>query len=215
MGELDKTIAVVFKRGGKNVMSEKEFVNSIIFNFRWTDSKGGFKLDARKAQMVLDAGIKKGFLTKQEGMVKTVFDYREFEVPMNYKPTDAILSEISEEAAVTVPAPLPAKEATEARKEPVPLPAEPPKATVAPPAEAEVKAAPPQQTAAQPSLFSRLVEDIVKASGLKRNEVVAKINKVQEKLGTASVVSAMALARDYGIDIAAYAKEAKEEVLRS
>ena len=33
MGELDKTIAVVFKRGGKNVMSEMEFVNNVILQF--------------------------------------------------------------------------------------------------------------------------------------------------------------------------------------
>jgi hypothetical protein len=59
------------------------------------------------------------------------------------------------------------------------------------------------------------VDEISKTSGLKRNEVVAKINRVQEKLGTESIVSALAVARDSGIDITKYLKEAKEEILRS
>ena len=65
------------------------------------------------------------------------------------------------------------------------------------------------------SLFARLVEEISKASGLRRNDVVARINKVQEKLGTESLVAALAVARENGIDITKYLKEAKEEIVRS
>jgi hypothetical protein len=205
MGELDKTIAVVFKRGGKNVMSEMEFVNSIIFNFRRADSKGGFKLDARWAQQVLDSGLAQGFLTKQEGMVKPTFDYREIEVPLNYKPTEAIIAEMSGEPIPNVQK----------------APASDPEATQATPlkeldgnASLTSKSSPISPVIAQ-SLFARLVDDISKTSGLKRNEVVAKINRVQEKLGTESIVSALAVARDSGIDITKYLKEAKDEILRS
>jgi hypothetical protein len=211
MGELEKTIAVVFKRGGKNVMSEREFVLAIAMNFRWADSKGGFKLDASKAQMVMDAGIARGFLTKQEGMVKPTFDYREYEVAMNYKPTEAIIAELKEgttPSAVSSPAapelvpasPAPTAPAVQKMPEPVP-PVAPKPATTAP--------------AVTQSLFARLVDDIAKASGLKRNDVVARINKVQEKLGTESIVAALAVARDNGIDIAKYLKEAKEEIVKS
>lgn len=210
MGELEKTIAVVFKRGGKNVMSEREFVLAIAMNFRWGDSKGGFKLDASKAQQVMDAGLAKGFLTKQEGMVKPTFDYREYEVPMNYKPTEAILSELNSDTA-------PAVQATQPKTSPqvlVPsaLDIQPVKdQTTAPSMQKPVPASPP----APQSLFARLVDDISKASGLKRNDVVARINKVQEKLGTESIVAALAVARDNGIDIAKYLKEAKDEVVKS
>jgi hypothetical protein len=212
MGELEKTIAVVFKRGGKNVMSEMEFVNNVIFNFRYADSKGGFKLDARKAQQVMDAGLTKGFLTKEEGMVKPKFDYREFEVPMNYKPTEAIILEISESAssdpqAVTVREPAA-----------VPVPLAPAAQQLKEQSPPQVQPTPKQAPATPPvtqSLFARLVDDISKASGLKRNDVVARINKVQEKLGTESIVAALAVARDNGIDITKYFKEAKEEIVRS
>ena len=208
MGELEKTIAVVFKRGGKNVMSEKEFVLAITMNFRWA---GGFKLDPSKAQQVLDAGLARGFLSKQEGMVKPNFDYREFEVQMNYKPTEAILAELKEGTAQAGPAPLEPREATPA---------------LAPTTQAINKAndqdASPseQKPAASPSvvtqsLFARLVDDIAKTSGLKRNDVVARINKAQEKLGTESIVAALAVARDNGIDIGKYFKEAKEEIVKS
>jgi hypothetical protein len=73
----------------------------------------------------------------------------------------------------------------------------------------------PAVPAAPQSLFARLVEDISKASGLKRNDAVARINKVQEKLGTESLVAALAVARENGIDIAKYLKEAKEEIVKS
>ncbi|HEY3420943.1 MAG TPA: DUF2240 family protein [Methanomassiliicoccales archaeon] len=208
MGELDKTIAVVFKRGGKNVMSEMEFVNNVIFNFRYSGTKEGFKLDARKAQQVMDAGLAKGLLKKEEGMVKPTFDYREFEVPMNYKPTEAILSELITEGTPTsssgpdVPATTtPAAIAVQPEMGPTLLP------TQAPP-----KSATP---AVPQSLFARLVDEISKVSGLKRNDVVARINKVQEKLGTESIVAALAVARDNGIDITKYLKEAKEEIVKS
>ncbi len=210
MGELEKTIAVVFKRGGKNVMSEREFVLAIAMNFRWADSKGGFKLDASKAQQVMDAGLAKGFLTKQEGMVKPTFDYREFEVPMNYKPTEAILSELNSDS-------VPAVQATPPKSVPqTPVPSAPDTQlvkdqTTAPSVPKPVPASPPVPQ----SLFARLVDDISKASGLKRNDVVARINKVQEKLGTESIVAALAVARDNGIDIAKYLKEAKDEIVKS
>jgi len=200
MGELEKTIAVVFKRGGKNVMSEMEFVNNVIFNFRYTDAKGGFKLDARKAQQVMDAGLAKDYLKKEEGMVKPTFDYREFEVPMNYKPTEAILSElINDVAPVTT-------------QNPAPPVVNQTKEQVVPQASVVPKPAIPVGT---PSLFARLVDDISKTSGMKRNDVVARINKVQERLGTESLVAALAVAKDNGIDITKYFKEAKEEIVKS
>ena len=205
MGELEKTIAVVFKRGGKNVMSEREFVLAIAMNFRWTDSKGGFKLDASKAQQVMDAGIAKGFLTKQEGMVKPTFDYREYEVAMNYKPTEAILAELKEGTSAATPA---AAEPAQAPAIPVPAVHNVPEPEIA----AQPKTMAPAVTQ---SLFARLVDEIAKASGLKRNDVVARINKVQEKLGTESIVAALAVARDNGIDVTKYLKEAKEEIVKS
>lgn len=212
MGELDKTIAVVFKRGGKNVMSEMEFVNNVIFNFRYSGTKEGFKLDARKAQQVMDAGLAKDLLKKENGMVKPTFDYREFEVPMNYKPTEAILLELVGEAAPE-PKTTPVNETSVAQLTPPPAAhqtQDQPTSPVATPS----KPATPGPAIPQ-SLFARLVEDISKASGLKRNDVVARINKVQEKLGTESIVAALAVARDNGVDIAKYLKEAKEEIVKS
>jgi hypothetical protein len=188
-----------------------EFVNNVIFNFRYSDAKGGFKLDARKAQQVMDAGLARGFLKKEEGMVKPTFDYREFEVPMNYKPTEAILSELltdpSPSAKATVNEPAPAQSSP---APPVHQTME--KSITTPPTTPSAAASGPVVTQ---SLFARLVEEISKASGMKRNDVVARINKVQEKLGTESLVAALAVARDNGIDISKYLKEAKEEIMKS
>ena len=213
MGELDKTIAVVFKRGGKNVMSEMEFVNNVIFNFRYSGAKEGFKLDARKAQQVMDAGLAKGLLKKEEGMVKPTFDYREFEVAMNYKPTEAILLELVGETAPE-PRPSPIVETHTAHSSLATSVQQSKEQTPSAPKSAALRPATPGLAVPQ-SLFARLVEDISKASGLKRNDVVARINKVQEKLGTESIVAGLAVARDNGVDITKYLKEAKEEIVKS
>jgi hypothetical protein len=211
MGELEKTIAVVFRRSGKNILSEREFVMAIL-GFRWTSSKGGFMLDAGKAQQVLDAGLAQGLLVKQEGIVKPTFDIKDYDVPLNYKPTEAILTEFgshppatNDRPAVNAPPTAIPQAAPQIKEEAPPIVV---------PAQAPPKPAAPAPVVTQ-SLFSRLVDEISKASGLKRQDVVARINKVQEKLGTESIVAALAVARDNGIDIGKYLKEAKEEIVKS
>ena len=183
-------------------MSEMEFVNNVIFNFRYTDAKGGFKLDARKAQQVMDAGLAKGYLKKEEGMVKPTFDYREFEVPMNYKPTEAIWSELINDAAPVAIQNHAPPVVNQAKEEAVPQASIIPKPASAIPV-------------GTPSLFARLVDDISKSSGMKRNDVVARINKVQERLGTESLVTALAVARDNGIDITKYLKRLRKSIDKS
>ena len=87
MSDLQRSIAVLFKRKGKGVLTEKEFVFSASMDLRWFSPK--------EAQKMLDAGLEGGFLKKVNGNVLPTFDFGEVKVPLDYRPTSDVLKEVS------------------------------------------------------------------------------------------------------------------------
>lgn len=87
MGELKRSIAVLFRRKGKDFLTESEFVFSASMELRWFSPKD--------AQRLLDVGISGGLLQRKNGSIFPTFDCAEIDVPIDYKPT----SEIFEHAA--------------------------------------------------------------------------------------------------------------------
>jgi hypothetical protein len=153
MTDLETTLAMLFKRKGKNVLSEKEFVFAASMDFRWFTPK--------EAQSLLDISIKKGLLERTDGFVKPTFAYKDIEAPVNLKPSKEVLKE---------------------------------------PAEPE-------------STFARILNAIARGTGQKKRDIVARINKVQEKLGVDAEVAALAVARENEVDIAEFVEEVRKEVL--
>ena len=94
MGELERTVAIVYKRKGKNLVSEKEFLNTLLFNMRWSDPGKAPKIEAKDAQRILDAAKSSGLLVTKEGMLQPAFDYRSIDIPLNYQPSSDVLKEI-------------------------------------------------------------------------------------------------------------------------
>ena len=78
MSDLQKSIAVLFRRKGKELLTEKEFVFSASMDLRWFSPK--------EAQRLLDVGITGGFLQKKNGNIVPTFDTSLIEVPLDYKP---------------------------------------------------------------------------------------------------------------------------------
>jgi len=78
MSELKRSIAVLFKRKGKEFLTEKEFVYSASMELRWFPPKD--------AQRLLDFGLSGGFLQRKNGNVFPTFDFSEMEVPIDFKP---------------------------------------------------------------------------------------------------------------------------------
>lgn len=62
------------------------------------------------------------------------------------------------------------------------------------------------------SVFSKLLRDISNSSGMKKRDVVARINKIQEKVGVDVEVAALLMARDSGLDPNQYFEEVWKEV---
>lgn len=82
MSELKRSIAVLFRRKGKDFLTEREFVFSASMDLRWFSPKD--------AQRLLDLGLSGGYLQKKNGNVFPTFDCAQVEVPIDYKPTTAI-----------------------------------------------------------------------------------------------------------------------------
>jgi len=153
LGDLETCLALLFKRKGKNILSEKEFVFSASMDFRWFSPK--------EAQALLEMGIKRGLLERTDGMVKPAFDYKTIEIPVNYRPCKDLLKEVEPDV----------------------------------------------------SLFSLILDEMAKASGQKKRDLVAKVNRVQDRLGVDIEVAALSLAKELGIDVAPYAERAKREIM--
>ncbi|MEM0448720.1 MAG: DUF2240 family protein [Methanomassiliicoccales archaeon] len=153
MGDLETCLALLFKRKGKQILSEKEFVFSASMDFRWFSPK--------EAQTLLEIGVKRGLLERSEGMVKPTFDYKNIEVPINYRPCKDILKDVQPDV----------------------------------------------------SLFGQILDSMAISTGLKKRDLVARVNKLQDRLGVDIEVAALALAKDLGIDIMPFIDRVKAEIL--
>ncbi len=83
MDELRDAIALLFKRKGRDELSEREFVLSASMDLRW--------FPPRDAQRLLQLGIESKLLESREGTIRPAFDVAGVEVPRDYVPTAAIL----------------------------------------------------------------------------------------------------------------------------
>ena len=83
LDELRDAIALLFKRKGRDELSEREFVLSASMDLRW--------FPPRDAQRLLQLGLETKLLESREGTIRPAFDISEVEVPRDYVPTHAIL----------------------------------------------------------------------------------------------------------------------------
>jgi hypothetical protein len=86
MTDLERSIALLFRRKGKDFLTEKEFVFSASMDLRWFSPKD--------AQKLLDIGISGGYLQKKNGNIVPTFDTTVIEVPLDYKPSREIFEQL-------------------------------------------------------------------------------------------------------------------------
>jgi hypothetical protein len=92
MGELETCLGVLFKRKGKNVMTETEFMLTVSFDYRWFTPK--------EAQTLLDISIKRGLLVRTEEYLRPSFDIKDVEVSLSFRPSKEVLSGDKEEVSL-------------------------------------------------------------------------------------------------------------------
>jgi len=85
MSDLQNSIVLLFRRKGKEFLTEKEFVFSASMDMRWFSPK--------EAQKLLDLGLTGGYLQKKNGNIVPTFDFHGISVPLDFKPTKAVLEQ--------------------------------------------------------------------------------------------------------------------------
>ncbi len=83
MEELKKAIAFLFKRKGRDSMSDTDFVMSASMDLRWFVPK--------EAQQLLRLGLELKLLTLSEGKLSPSFDVESIEMPLDYTPPPSLL----------------------------------------------------------------------------------------------------------------------------
>ncbi len=89
MEGLKKTIAVLFRRKGKEILTEKEFVFSASIDMRWFSPKA--------AQRLLDLSLSLNLLSKNNGELRPNFDIDSVSVPMDFKPGEDVFQAKAED----------------------------------------------------------------------------------------------------------------------
>lgn len=87
MDALRDAIALLFKRKGRDELSEREFVLSASMDLRW--------FPPRDAQRLLQIGLETKLLESRNGSIRPVFDVSAVDVPRDYVPTPEILAALT------------------------------------------------------------------------------------------------------------------------
>ena len=83
MEEVRKAIAFLFKRKGRESMSEKDFVMSASMDLGW--------FPPREAQKLMQIGLDSKLLQASNGKLKPTFDASTIDVPLDYAPPSSLL----------------------------------------------------------------------------------------------------------------------------
>jgi hypothetical protein len=83
MDDLQNAIALLFKRKGRDELTEREFVLSASMDLRW--------FPPRDAQQLLQIGLETKLLESRGGNIRPAFDVAAVEVPQDFVPTAKIL----------------------------------------------------------------------------------------------------------------------------
>jgi hypothetical protein len=89
MEELKKSLAFLFQRKGKNVLSEKELTMSVSMDLGW--------FSPHEAKRLIDVGLELKLLSKGNEGLSPTFDYEALDIPIDFSPPRNILEVESQE----------------------------------------------------------------------------------------------------------------------
>ena len=81
--EIEVALAQIFRKKGKDSLTEKEFVFAASLDLRWFSPKD--------AQKFLDIGLESELLTQESGRIKPTFEYQSVVAPTGYAPSPDLL----------------------------------------------------------------------------------------------------------------------------
>ena len=88
--ELEICLAALFLNKGKDVLTAKEFTMYISLDLRW--------MQAKDADALMRAFIGKGLMSKTDEYLRPLIDTSAVDVPVAYRPSDALLKSLKDPA---------------------------------------------------------------------------------------------------------------------
>jgi hypothetical protein len=85
LGELENIITAVYNKEGKQSLTERELAMSMSMGLHW------FKLE--DARQVVDMAKSEGLLKEEEDGLVPTFDITTMDLPLDYKPSEDVLSD--------------------------------------------------------------------------------------------------------------------------
>ncbi len=81
--ELRRALALLFRRKGRDTLTEREFVLGASMDLRW--------FPPRDAQKLLEAALRSGLLVQEGGSLKPTFELAAEEIPLDFRPSTEVL----------------------------------------------------------------------------------------------------------------------------
>ena len=84
---LKDSIALLYKKKGRDQVSRKDLELMITMDFRW--------FSPTEAASLIDLAITSGILKKKKDMLEITFDWRTHEVTIGFKPTEKVFEDVA------------------------------------------------------------------------------------------------------------------------
>lgn len=81
--ELKKCLTIIYRRKGKELLGEHEFVYAASMDMHWFPPK--------EAQKLLDIALREGLLSLKQGMLAPTFQLIDDDLDMDYRPSENLL----------------------------------------------------------------------------------------------------------------------------
>lgn len=90
---LKNTIALLYKKKGKDILTEKDLELMITMDFRWFNPK--------EAKSLIELARTSGLVKKHKDGMKITFDWRERDIPLGFEPSVAIFEAATHRSCFT------------------------------------------------------------------------------------------------------------------
>ena len=87
MSDLEKTIAQAFRLRGKSRLNRTEFTFVLAYELKW--------FTPEESKEIVESALTQGLLKEEGGKLSPAFNFKNLEVPKDFKPGKGILSEKS------------------------------------------------------------------------------------------------------------------------
>jgi hypothetical protein len=174
--ELEICAAALFRSKGKDAMTPKELKMYVALDLKWMSMK--------EADALISVLTESKAVVQANGLLKPGSDFSTIQVPVAYRPTDAVKHAVAQRIKDGKPSSKPAKQKTQT----------------------------PQDDGGEKDLFPQFVALSGEYGWANKGKFIAECNAVKRKLGIDISAAAVLVLRDSGADVTELSKKVYENL---